>query len=276
MKIIKNILSLFNLLRTPNGVQNTLKKVECIAFPRGHDQILEEAEILYAILEKRVTLDNIKEMISITKPMFYVVSILSSDNSQKVSNNIYRKYSQKSISDDDINTIQLFYANYFGAGNMFEESVHSDKLASNEIEIRDEKGVVWGRLNLDNPDVPKSVKMKKHESNYELLYHMLVLSLVVGIDKRLSSKNKKEFSRIVNLPQDTWSNIHYSRFAFLMADWLCDTGESDLGLKILNDIKRLYGGYKTTNGNLYKDPKLCLIFEMHFIGIYKKNLMMNC
>lgn len=269
MKLFGIIRNVFNPDRPPKDIREILRKVEAIAFPRGREQISEEAETLYAVLERRVSIEDLKVIISVTKPMFYVQNKNAAGGKiQRIDNSIFQKRSKIPISNVDIGIIHKFYANYFNLEPEIRKgySTTSDSpKVIEEVNLFDEDNGFWGKINLKNPDLLKSAKMRIHESKYETLYNMLLISLVIGAHKRLSKDDQNEFCRIAYLPEVSWGESHYSRFAFLMSDWVCDPDEDDLGLKVLKDAKRLYGSYKVTKGDLYKEQSLFPLFKKVFI-----------
>ena len=271
MRVFNKILA---IIRPKSSINNTLGKVHGITFPNGKKQIFEEAEMLHAILDQRVSIVDLENVIAITKPMFYVRFLIRGDSSQRISNNIFNKYSKISISSNDINSIHIFFINYFKSYLLLEsEPIKSPAVPdvfktvireSSNICICDEKGEIWSYIDLLKPDIHESLKMKIDASTDESIYLTLVLYIIPNSAKNLTKNDKFKVSQIANLPLIEWNKIHYSRFAFLMADWLCDPNAENIGIKIQQIAREQNCVFKTTSGELYKNPKLQSIYKKVF------------
>ena len=79
MKIPNMLSSIFSSNRPPNKVLDVMQKLADIAFPRGQEQINEEAEVIHAILNERIPVEDVKRILIRTKPLFYIENFKRSD-----------------------------------------------------------------------------------------------------------------------------------------------------------------------------------------------------
>lgn len=262
MKIIELFRKLFDPDRPPREVLAIMKKLRGYAFPRGEEQIAEEAEMLCVVLDQRILLEDLKKIVAVTKPMFLRENINHKGVIEKIPDFIFQKRSTREITSEDIQVIQSFYANYF---NFYSESAiitTTKELPVNlaSIDLFDQSGKFWGTAVFDE-------RPKLTMTGREGAYQAALLMAVLAARDILSEETKDMFSQLVGLPQVEWSEIHYRQFAFGFANWLSDPFGDDLGSQRIKTFKDSVGGFMIDQRNYDNNDEMILLYKSCLVDV---------
>jgi hypothetical protein len=229
MKLLKILSSIFSSNRPPKKVLDVMHKIAGIAFPRGNQQINEEAEIIYAILNKRVPVEDVKRILIRTKPLFYMENSSKSNVEIVDCSEVIRNSTKIPLSNNDIILINQFYSNYFG----FQlGSIEKDLLKTNtqtnfppqvedfdlKIDLIDKNAKLWGSVQF----IGDQMKWIGRGESGGGFYAVMLCMAISAARKNLSSDDKNKFSLWAGLPQGAWTDRHYSEFAFSWVIWLSE------------------------------------------------------
>jgi hypothetical protein len=269
MKIINLFRKVFNPDRPPKNVMATMGKIAEIAFPRGNEQISEEAEMLYAVLNKRVSEEDLKGILVTTKPLFYLKNCRQKGAIISINNSIFADRSKTYISETDIKTILKFYENYFEFYPAAYEISSSESNAPNiltHVNLYDREGYFWGCVDIaDNKWYPKLT-----ETGIRSVYQTVLIGAVIAAKRNISDEDRSVFSNIAALPKGEWTEVHYNRFAFLFAVWIkCykDFDESIPRTAKLNQVKILLKEFNIKNEEIARNQFIVNIFNKCLVNL---------
>lgn len=263
MRIINLFREILNPRHPPKNVMATMEKVSGIAFPRGNEQISEEAEMLYAVLNKRVSVEDLKAILVATKPLFYLKNCRQKGNIIRIHNSIFENRSKTSISEMDINLILKFYENYFGFHSEVFENTFSEISAPNiltHVNLYDRDGYFWGCVDFENKKL-----FKVTETGTRSVYQTILLSAVCAAKRNLSNEDRNIFSDAAMLPKGEWTEVHYNRFAFLFATWLKYFNENSFENEKLNQIKNVLQEFSIDDDVIAKNKLIANVFKKCFV-----------
>ena len=266
MKILRELFKRFN---RPNEMNKLFEKMQAAAFPSGKEQIHEEAEMLYAVLNGRVPVNDLEKIIVATKPLFYLNQQRQKGEVTRLNNSLFEKRS-KSIKESDIELILNFYKNYFELSPTSFDKLSPSVLT--HVNIHDRDGYFWGCVNLSNKD--RSLKLT--ETGIRRIYQIILLGAVLGAHRNISEEDREIFTEITLLPKGKWTEVHYNRFAFLFAAWMkyfkCfDEGNSNANL--LNKVSKMLQEFDIEFEEVAKNESVVSIFEKCFVNL--NNIMQD-
>lgn len=236
MSFIKLILGMFSS-RPPKKVDDIMEKLTKIAFPGGQNQITEEVEMLFSVTNGKCPVEDLKRLLVRTKALFYLRNYRSEGKTmQFLSREVFQNSTETKLSNQDIDTIQQFYANYFGFSNISSDVKTVDSIQqSNEpssMEIKLEKdGIYWGSVEISGE---KSII---HSSRTGVASGLLHLSVVLA-RQNLNNYEKLEFCKWAELPDCGWTQLHYSAFAFAFVRWLAIPNVEFSKFEALSNIQK--------------------------------------
>lgn len=213
--------------KTPKKVKTIFDKMYKASFPGGLSQIDEEAEMLHVVLKQRVSIENLKQILAATKPLFITQNLIDTQSLTLVSDVLFQQRAP-GISRNDIQTINEFYVSYFNLRGRSCASLALPLIAgetgglndllveAESIEVILERdGVFWGVVSIQGSDVV--IK----NANIEFGFVSAVLHIVVaGARKNLTIDDKLAICKWSELPSDEWTGLHYSTLAFAFTKWI--------------------------------------------------------
>lgn len=264
MKFFYSIKRLFSFGNPPKSVQEVFAKMYNISFPRGDQQIADEAEILYAILNAKVSVNDLKKIIVNTKPQFYMFNMIvkNKDVSDKfvceVPASTIQKWTKTKLQESDLVLIHRFYVNYFGLTNIFTEP-HKVEIETLDdlivVNIHDRDGHYWGSY-----DFSSNQFLNNNETGQKRIFQVLLLSSVMIAKHKLTNSQREIFSKIMNLPLGIWTHEHYSIFAFSLANWMIDCSTDDHDLIVIKTFRQILAGFEMIQYDGHLDSALIPIF----------------
>lgn len=263
MKILNLFRKFFDPDRPPKQMMEIYGKIAEIAFPRGTEQIAEEAEMLHAVLNKNISVSDLKGILIATKPLFYFENCKRDGEIARLHNSVFENRSKAIISEMDINLIYKFYENYFGFNSNSSESLSSEKFIPNiltHINLYDQEGYFWGCVNFED-----NIPFKVTETGQRMIYQILLLRAVFSAKRNLSNEDRDVFSNITLLPKGEWTEVHYNRFAFLFAAWVNYFNENIYKNKKLNQVKNVLQDVIIDNDEVAKNKSLANLFNKCFV-----------
>jgi hypothetical protein len=264
MKILSLFRKFFDPERPPKQMIEIFDKIAEIAFPRGNEQIAEEAEMLYAVLNKNISVSDLKGILIATKPLFYFKNFKRDGEIARLDKSMFEKRSKVIISEMNINLIHKFYENYFGFNSNSSKSLSSEKDISNilnHVNLYDQEGYCWGCVNFKD-----KIPFKITETGPKMIYQHLILCAVVSAKRNLSNEDRDIFSNITLLPEGEWTELHYNKFAFLFAVWIKYYNEKIYRTKPLNDMKIVLQDVIIDNDQVAKNQSLANLFNKCFVN----------
>ncbi len=213
MKILTKIFNMFHPDRAPKKVTKIFDKIKSHSFPLGESQIQDESELIHAMLGKKISIKNAREILIVSKPFYFMEPAAGT-----VFDELIQRHSEVILSNDDLNEIKKFYGGYFRHSNFtpeiqkFEQTKQLHEPESMEVRIEN-NGVYWGLVEIyDGKTSVKSLRTG-------IVSLMLHLS-VVAAKQNLNQTEKMDFSKWAALPNYEWNQLHYSEFAFAFVKWL--------------------------------------------------------
>jgi hypothetical protein len=264
MKFFFRIRSLINFGNPPKSVQEVFAKMYDISFPRGDQQIAEEAEILHAVLNMKVSVNDLKKIILNTKPQFYMFNMIvnnkdvSDDFICEVPADTFQKWTKTKLLESDLVLIHRFYINYFGLTNISSETHEVEVETLDElivVDIHGRDGYYWGSY-----DFSSNQFLNNNENGQKRIFQVLLLSSVMIAKHKLTNSQREIFSNIMNLPLGSWTHEHYSIFAFSLANWMIDCSTDDHDLIVIKTFRQILAGFDMIQYDGHLDSRLIPIF----------------
>lgn len=227
MTILELFLKFLKRLAPDREFNAVIKATANIAFPRGKEQIKEESEVIYAALNRKIPIDDVERILMRTKPLFYLRNFKrDGDETVEISEAIQNS-TKFQLELSDLNIIYRFYNNYFNFRSKVANERHSNpgidcnSLSPSEdvdliVNLSDCNGKFWGSVKFSEAEC---LWIAKPGDGGGLYATMLFLALT-SARKKLSPDDKDQFSRWAGLPRGTWTERHYSEFAFSCVKWL--------------------------------------------------------
>lgn len=263
MKILHK---LFKRFKCPNEMSKLFEIMKKAAFPSGKDQIHEEAEMLYAVLNGRLSIDDLKKIIVATKPLFYLNQQRQNGEVTRISNSLFEKHS-KSIKESDIDLILIFYSNYFNPSNLSSGKLSSSTLK--HVNLYDGNGYFWGCVDVLSENWTPKLTEKGNRS----IYQNILMGAVLASKRNLTDHDRVVFTEITMLPKGEWTELHYNKFAFSFATWIRYFkyfDETDSKSNLLNQVGKLLQEFDIELEEIARNETVVAIFEKCFASLGKK------
>jgi hypothetical protein len=241
------------------------------AFPLGDNQIHEEAEMLHAVLNGSIPIDDLKKIIVVTKPLFYLNQQRQKGEVTRINSSIFEKHS-KSITENDIELILKFYENYFGVNHSDINNLSSEKSKSSiltHVNLYDQDGYFWGCVDVLN----KNWSPKLNEKGIRSVYQNILMGAVIASNRNISDDDRESFTKITMLPKGEWTEAHYNKFAFLFAAWIKYFkyfDETDSKSNLLNQVKKMLQEFNIEFQEIAGNEAVVAIFEKCFVSLSRK------